>query len=361
MSQVLHNVESKQLKRSSDDLSDLNELPIVNLAEFYAEQSRPQFLANLQKIAREIGFFYLTGHGISAGRIDEIQAIAQQFFQLDQAEKNDLAMIHSRHFRGYSPPNAENTRNIPDFREQIDIGPELPALAMQADSNLPLWANMQGPNQWPKDWAEFQQVTTAWLTDLRQVAIELLHAFMLALGQKQDVLDPLIEGNPNELLKLIHYPKAAQPNHQGVGPHKDSNILTLLLQDQTAGLQVLSEGAWVDIPYVEGAFIINIGEILELATNGYLRANMHQVLSPTQQDRYSIAYFISPNLFSGEVPILQLPKPLQALARGPSSDPLNPLLSNAGENSIKSRLRSHLDVTEKFYPQQYTEIIEKIG
>ncbi|WP_163121375.1 isopenicillin N synthase family dioxygenase [Acinetobacter portensis] len=343
-------------KHSSD--FDIDSLPILNLELFKREDSQAQFLKDLQTIAKEIGFFYLVGHGISKQRIEEIQNISKQFFSLDQNKKDELAMINSPHFRGYSQPNAENTRNVPDFREQIDIGPELDALAVNDET--PLWARMQGPNQWPKEWSEFQEITTAWLNDLRQIAIDLLHAFMLALGQKEDALDHLISGSPNELLKLIHYPKVDDSYHQGVGAHKDSNILTLLLQDQTGGLQVLKGDDWVDIPYVEDAFIINIGEILELATNGYLVANVHQVHSPKQQDRYSVAYFISPNLFSGEIPVLELAPELQKLAKGPTSDPLNVILKNAGQNSIKSRLRSHLDVTQKFYPKQYAEIQNNI-
>lgn len=327
----------------------LQQLPILDLSLLQQQSTRAGFIQQLQQTAREIGFFYLVGHGISSARIQQMQQLSRQFFALPQAEKDQIAMIHSRHFRGYSRPNAENTRNQPDFREQIDIGPELPAL--QGD-NLPLWANMQGPNQWPAHWPEFQEKVTAWQQDLRQVAIRLLQAFMLALGQQPDVLQHLVEGAANELLKLIHYPVADVAQNQGVGPHKDSNILTLLLQDQVGGLQVWSAGAWLDVPYVEDSFIVNIGEILELATNGYLVANPHRVISPTHQDRYSVAYFISPNLFAGEIPVLNLPPELQALAQGPQSDPLNPLLGNAGENSMKSRLRSHLDVTAKYYPEQ---------
>jgi isopenicillin N synthase-like dioxygenase len=341
------------LAKQGSDL-DINSLPILNLELFKQESTKAQFLKDLQSIAKEIGFFYLVGHGISKQRIEEIQNISKQFFSLNQNKKDELAMVNSPHFRGYSQPNAENTRNVPDFREQIDIGPELEALAVNEDT--PLWALMQGPNQWPTEWPEFQEITTAWINDLRKIAIELLHAFMLALGQKEDALDRLISGSPNELLKLIHYPKIDESYHQGVGAHKDSNILTLLLQDQIGGLQVLSGEHWVNIPYVEDAFIINIGEILELATNGYLVANVHRVHSPTLQDRYSVAYFISPNLFSGEIPILELAPELQKLAKGPTSDPLNTILKNAGQNSIKSRLRSHLDVTQKFYPKQYAEI-----
>lgn len=67
---------------------------------------------------------------------------------------------------------------------------------------------------------------------------------------------------------------------------------------------------------------------------------------------------MAPTLEAGEVPILPLPKHLQVLARGPQSDPLNPLLKDVGDNGIKSRLRSHLAVTKKFYPEHYQQLNE---
>nr|WP_174505327.1 isopenicillin N synthase family oxygenase [Acinetobacter sp. Marseille-Q1620] len=336
------------------------QLPIIDLAQFRKEKSQQVFLKKLQDTAREIGFFYLAGHGISKTRIAEIEQLSRQFFALEQSKKDALSMHYSPHFRGYTKLNEELTRNQPDFREQIDIGADLQPV--EFNESTPLWLRLQGPNLWPENWEAFRQITTAWQKDLRAVAIELLHALMLALEQPQDALDLFVNGIPNELLKLIHYPVVAGKNasRQGVGAHKDSGILTLLLQDRIGGLQVLHQDQWIDIPYVEDAFIINIGEILELATNGYLVANTHRVISPDRGiDRYSIAYFITPNLYAGEIPILALPEHLQKLASGPESDPLNPLLRNAGENTIKSRLRSHLAVTEKFYPDQYAEIISQ--
>ena len=336
-------------------------LPILDLQLLDSAATKAAFLQNLQDLARNTGFFYLIGHGISAERIHEIEALSRQFFAQDQAQKDALSMTNSPHFRGYSRVNEEHTRNQPDFREQIDIGADLEAV--EFDAHTPLWLKLQGPNQWPANWPEFKTIVTAWQTDLRHIAIKLLRAFTLALGLPEDALDRFVTGKPNELLKLIHYPSAAlnQGQTQGVGAHKDAGILTLLLQDQVGGLQVLNkQNTWIDVPYVEGAFIVNIGEILELATNGYLVANMHQVVSPPANvDRYSIAYFITPNLYAGEVPILELPKALQQLATGPQSDPLNPLLKNAGENTIKGRLRSHLQVTEKFYPQEYQRILKQ--
>lgn len=333
-------------------------LPILDLQRFQSPATRADFLKDLQHLARDIGFFYLTGHGITQERIAEINALSRQFFAQDQAKKDALSMINSPHFRGYSRVNEEHTRNKPDFREQIDIGADLEPVAFTADT--PLWLKLQGPNQWPENWPEFKTIVTHWQRDLRQIAIELLHAFVLALGLPEDALDRFVTGKPNELLKLIHYPGSDSADGQGVGAHKDAGILTLLLQDQVGGLQVLSKQGWIDAPYVEGAFIVNIGELLELATNGYLVANMHRVVSPQQNvDRYSIAYFITPNLYAGEVPVLDLPEKLKQLATGPQSDPLNPLLKNAGENTIKGRLRSHLKVTEKFYPEEYQRIIQQ--
>ena len=142
-----------------------------------------------------------------------------------------------------------------------------------------------------------------------------------------------------------------------MGAHKDGGLLTLLLTDDVGGLQVHTEQGWIDVPPRRDAFVINIGEMLELATNGYLRANVHRVVSPRPGvDRYSIAYFFSPSLHAQEIPLLALPAELARKARGPESDPLNPLFRHIGTNALKGRLRSHLDVAERFYPEQFAQL-----
>lgn len=262
-------------------------VPVLNLQEFDHPQSQAQFLKQLKKIARDIGFFYLVGHGISKARFDEIQRVSKEFFASEQAVKDELSIDDSPHFRGYTRLNHEITHQHPDYREQIELGPELKANTEQ----FPLWKRLQGPNQWPNHIQNFRPIIEAWQQDLRKIAVKLLHTFLLALELPKNALDRFVEGTPNESIKLIHYPKNQQ-HEQGVGAHKDTDILTLLLQDDTGGLQVESNGKWIDVPPLDGAFVVNIGEILELATNGYLVANIHRVVSPTfDKDRYSIAYF----------------------------------------------------------------------
>ena len=126
------------------------------------------------------------------------------------------------------------------------------------------------------------------------MALELLRAFAEALRLPRNAFDTLYGARPNEHIKLIRYPgRAANESRQGVGAHKDSGFLTLLLQDDRAGLEVeLTPNSWVAASPLPGSFVVNIGELLELATNGYLRATVHRVVSPqAERERLSIAFF----------------------------------------------------------------------
>lgn len=334
------------------------QLPIIDLSRLDDPSTKDEFYKELKFMAKEIGFFYLVGHGIKDQDRKNLLDTMQRFFALSKEEKEKISMNHSRHFRGYTAVNEESTRNQPDFREQIDIGEELPALEL-SDKDA-IWLNLQGPNQWPEAIPELKKLALDWQDQARAVLTKLLKAFLVALEVPENSLDELLENPPQHLLKLIHYP-AREDNTdgaQGVGAHKDTGLLTFLWQDNNGGLQVETDQGWIDVTPVEGAFVINIGEVLELATNGYLRANVHQVVRPkNSQSRYSIAYFITPSVEARAVPLLALPEHLRKQALGPTSDPLNPLFQDLGKNAIKGRLRSHLAVTKQFYPEQYAEIM----
>lgn len=333
-----------------------NTLPVIDLSKVDHPEERAAFYTELRQTARNIGFFYLVGHGVNLAQIRQMEQQARAFFDLPQAQKNRLNMVHSPQFRGYTGSKEEITRNQPDHREQIDLGAELPVLEHIPEDKP--WLHLQGPNLWPDATAlpEFKSTVLDYQHTLRQVAIKLLRAFLVALGQPENALDDLIADPAVHLLKLVRYPaSAAQADAQGVGAHKDTDILTLLLQDEVGGLQVQTDEGWIDVPPLQDAFVINIGEILELATNGYLRANVHRVITPQgQQDRYSIAYFLAPNLNS-HVTLLNLSTELKQLALGPEADPNNPMLQQLGANSFKSRLRSHKNVADKYYPQTYPQ------
>jgi isopenicillin N synthase-like dioxygenase len=335
---------------ASIDLSATARLPLLDISRLDGgPEAQAAFLDALRHAAREVGFFYLTGHGVPAELEARVRDVSRRFFALSEEEKLKVQMIHSPHFRGYNRAGLELTRGKPDWREQFDIHAEREALPI--GPGTPPWARLQGPNLWPDEaLPELRPVLLEWQARLTEVAIRLVRAFAEALVGDPDALEPIYAGSPNQTMKIIRYPgRTAEDADQGVGAHKDSGLLTFVLQDDTGGLQVETAEGWVDAVPLPGTFVVNIGELLELASNGYLKATVHRVVSPPSgRDRASIAFFLGARL-DAEVPLLALPPALAAEAQGPASDPENPLFRNVGANYLKGRLRSHPDVAQRYH------------
>ncbi|RAI57111.1 isopenicillin N synthase family dioxygenase [Roseicella frigidaeris] len=326
-------------------------LPRLDLRRLTTD--RAAFLAALRAAARDPGFFYLTGHGVDPALEANVVREAHRFFALPEAEKLAVQMVHSPHFRGYNRAGAELTRGRPDWREQFDVHAERPPLPPRPGA--PAWTRLQGPNLWPAAQPSLRPALLAWQTALTDLGLGLLRAFAEALEQPADAFEPLHGDAPGQNLKIIRYPALARDaEEQGVGPHKDSGLLSFVLQDAVGGLQVETRDGWVDAPPIPGTFVVNIGELLELASDGYLRATVHRVLSPRGADRLSVAFFLGARL-EATVPVLALPPHLAREAEGPEADPANPLLRSVGENILKGRLRSHPDVAERHYTDLLAE------
>ena len=323
-------------------------LPALDLSCLDGDaQTRATFLEALRETAHNIGFFYLIGHGVDDQLIQAIRTLARRFFQLPEQDKLAIEMVNSPHFRGYTRAGMERTRGMPDWREQIDIGAE--RTVRPRDDNAPWW-RLQGPNQWPAALPELREVALRYQAAATAVTVRLVHAFAIALGQPEDIFDGVFTPDPQQLLKIIRYPgRDLTDGDQGVGAHKDGGFVTLLLQDEQAGLQVDYNGDWIDAPPIPGTFVVNIGELFEMASNGYLRATMHRVHTPPAgTDRISVPFFFGAKL-DGIIPVLKLPPELAVGARGLTQDPMNPMFREVGRNQLKSRLRSHPDVAQRHH------------
>lgn len=328
-------------------MSDLN-LPVLDLSQLDAgSEAAARFRDDLRAATHDVGFFYLTGTGIPPELEVRLHRTARAFFDLPEADKLAIENVNSPHFRGYTRIGGERTQGKVDWREQIDIGPERMAVD---DPDAPEYARLIGPNLWPESLPELREVTAQWQEHLAGVARKLLRAWALALGAPESYFDDHF-GEPSTLLKIVRYPGTDAPEPaQGVGAHKDSGVLTLLwVEPGKGGLQVQRGGEWVDAPPVPGAFVVNIGEMLEYATGGYLIATNHRVVSPRYpDDRISVPYFFNPAL-DATLPLIALPAELAAQARGVTQDPANPIHARYGENALKSRLRAHPDVAKRWH------------
>lgn len=325
-------------------------LPILDLSLADDPATAAQFREQLREATHDYGFFYLVGHGIEPSLTSEIISVAREFFALPEADKLEIENVTSPHYRGYTRVGGERTQGKVDWREQIDIGPERQAVPTGPD--VPDYWVLQGPNLWPLSLPRVREVVEAWNESLAAVSTRLLSEWAESLGQPRDVLDDTFHGQPATLTKIVRYPGRVEGGTtQGVGWHNDSGVLTLLLVEPgKRGLQVERHGQPLDAPPIEGALIVNIGEMLEWATDGYLKATNHRVLAPEPgTDRISVPYFHNPAL-DATFPKLTLPADLATRAPGVTLDDSNPILGVYGENALKSRVRAHPDVTERHHP-----------
>ncbi|MFI6446720.1 isopenicillin N synthase family dioxygenase [Kitasatospora sp. NPDC050543] len=323
-------------------------LPVIDLSlAAGSAEERARLHGELRSAATEVGFFQLTGHGISAAETAALTGAMRAFFALPEADRLSVSNLNSPHFRGYTRTGDERTGGSQDWRDQLDIGAELPP-HVPAPDEPPYWW-LEGPNQWPTALPELREAALNWIDRLSQVAERLLHELLASIGARADFYDYAFAGHPHLRLKLVRYPGTAPDGAgQGVGAHKDYGFITLLLQDQVGGLQVeRPDGSFLEVPPMEGAFVVNLGELLEVATDGYLKATNHRVVSPAgARERFSVPFFYNPRL---DAHIEPLDFPLAHHAPGATEDPGNPLFAEFGRNELKGYLRAHPEVTRRHH------------
>lgn len=341
---------TESLLAQRQDPAAATSLPIVDLSRLDGgPDERAALAAELRKILFDHGFFYLTGHGIAPEVLRETIEAAKEFFNLPEADKLAINIVNSPQFRGYTRAGGEITGGQPDWREQVDFDCEEEVVEITPET--PAWKRTLGPNQWPAAMPRLRPVILRYQAEVTRVGINVLRAIALALGQKEDAFRTLYEPQPRQHLKIIRYPgRDATTSDQGVGAHKDGGLVTLLLQRERHGLRVLQhDGTWIEVPPIPNTFIVNTGELLELATDGFVRADIHEAVTPPAGTcRSSMAFFLGAS-HEGSVPFIELPPELKDMARGVSSDPANPLFRDVGVNHLKARIRSHPDVARAHY------------
>ncbi|MBW0115904.1 isopenicillin N synthase family dioxygenase [Pseudonocardia abyssalis] len=326
-------------------------IPVLSLAGSRGADGRftPGFLDGLRGPLHEVGFLQLTDFGAAPGQVQELTALCDRFFALPIEDRLALDNRHSPHFRGYTRLGHEITAGHPDAREQLDFAPEQPVRPPGSwDAPFRL---LEGPNQWPSALPELRPAVLAWTDLLGRVGVELTRALAVSLGLAEDHFDALFAGDPHWFGKVIRY-VGGTGDAQGVGPHADWGFLTLLLQDGTGGLQARLPRTreWVDVPPLPGALVVNVGEMLEVATHGYLAATVHRVLPCAPgATRQSVGFFWSPRLDAVLEPVPLTPE-LAARAPGVTETEQNALLPRFGDNALKGWLRSHPEVAARHHP-----------
>lgn len=269
----------------------MDDIPIIDVSGLRASEPEPRWVvaAALGRACREVGFFYIIGHGIPETLRRDVFAVSARLFALPDAEKQRVSVTLSPHNRGYVGFGAERLDETaaPDQKEAFNVGLELPS----DDPELLAGAPFRGPNLWPPV-PGLRDTLLAYFAACEQLQDSIHRGLSLDLGLDEGFFSDKLARSASTL-RLLHYP--ARPDGGagvlGAGEHTDYGNLTILATDGVAGLQVRRrDGVWLDAPHVAGAFVCNIADCLMRWTNDVYVSTPHRVLSPATE-RYSVAFF----------------------------------------------------------------------
>ncbi|CAM9287559.1 unnamed protein product [Ectocarpus sp. 6 AP-2014] len=261
--------------------------------------------AVLAKACRDFGFFYVENHGVSEEVMREVFRQSKMFFSLVMDDK--MSVRADKNNRGYTPMHEQvldpENQTKGDTKEGYYIFREGSAAAA-ADGEHDDARTLSGPNQWPSE-----ELVPGWKTTMQEhfvrmhaVGERLAGLLSVGLGLDPAVFDTCFSEFAHTL-RLLHYSAEVSDPGKGVmgaGAHTDWGLMTLLATDEVPGLQVRLDGEWLDIPPRKGAFICNLGDMLQRWTNDDLRSTVHRVVNKLGLERYSIPFFFEPN-FDTEV------------------------------------------------------------
>jgi isopenicillin N synthase-like dioxygenase len=241
-------------------------LPVIDMSSAISGMPSAELADQIDRACREVGFFYVVGHGVPSDLIERLDRAARQFFALDDREKAAIEMTKGgRAWRGWFPLDGELTSGRPDRKEGLYLGQELSPDDARVEAGLPL----HGPNLFPVRPAELRAAVLDYIDALTTLGHQLLRAFARALDL---TADPLV------LFRIFHYPPLPVADDRwSVGQHTDYGLITILAQDRSGGLEVRGPDGWVQAPPIEGSFVVNLGDMLERMTGGAYRSTPHRV------------------------------------------------------------------------------------
>jgi isopenicillin N synthase-like dioxygenase len=275
-------------------------LPVIDISALRGgSPGRHAVAAEIGRACRQAGFFYIVGHGVDEDLQRRLEDHSREFFDLEVERKQEIRMSRGgRAWRGYFPLGDELTSGRPDLKEGLYFGAELAPDHPKVRAGTP----MHGPNLFPDRPAELRATVLEYLAAMTTLGHTLMAGIALSLGLPDGYFAERYTADPLILFRIFNYPRTPEPEQSwGVGEHTDYGLLTILKQDNNAGLQVKSRSGWIDAPPVPGSFVCNIGDMLDRVTDGRYRSTPHRVLPSRNRDRLSWPFFFDPG-FDTEVP-----------------------------------------------------------
>jgi isopenicillin N synthase-like dioxygenase len=271
----------------------MDRIPLVDITKFHNgnEAERKRIAAAVGDACEAIGFLYVSGHGVPTTAISDIRDVMVRFFSQPESKKLQLAAGPNA-YRGYIPM-ASLSANAGTI-EQPDLYEGYKLHAEKSDARPD--ATLVTKNVWPDEPPEFRAAVTAYWREMDRLSDWLLRIFALSLAlPERTFVDHFVDPMTN--MTLLHYPPMdANASGFGIHPHKDSDAFTILYPDPVGGLEVQPIGGnWIVADCPPDAFVVNIGNMMELWSGGRFQSTPHKVVNRSGTERYSFPYFAIPN------------------------------------------------------------------
>ncbi|XP_050368963.1 protein SRG1-like [Argentina anserina] len=285
---------------------EVGQIPIIDISLFSTSSHDSAVVQNeLEKLRSALsssGCFQAIGHGISSNFLDELREAATDFFALPEEEKqNNPLEEKQKHFKeahrteGYAHEVKVSEEQVLDwaYRLTLLVSPE----------------DRRCLDFWPENPKNFREVLHEYATKLNFMTAVLFKAMAKSLNLEENSFSNQLFGE-QALMTIIFnfYPKCSRPDQVlGAKPHTDGSGITLLLQDKEAeGLQILVDGKWVRVPIVPDAIVVNLGDQMQIMSNGIFKSPLHRAVTNTERMRLSVASFNEPDPESEIGPVEEL-------------------------------------------------------
>ena len=302
-------------------------VPTVNISPYLANPNSAEadkIISDIRQACLSTGFFQVTGHGIPASLQKEVFDAAATFFKLPFDEKKKLDAKTTIGHRGYDVLASQSYEPdvLPDLKE-VCPRPLFQSTLLQSDPPSPPQGFyigtdqsldspsvqkrrfFMGPNVWPPTSllppANFQAPAERYYSAVYDLSLKILELIARTLPYGPNVFDDFTANTPAAPLRLLHYPKAppvTEKRQLGASAHSDFGAITLLLQDENPGLEVLDSDTdtWVEIAPNPDAYVVNVGDMLSKWTKDEYVSSVHRVINKNPWDRYSVVFFFDGNL-----------------------------------------------------------------
>ena len=286
----------------------ITEIPAIDLGPLQdgTEASRRQVAAKLGDACERVGFLYLLNHGVPQELIDGVFKASADFFTLPLEKKLEIDIGDSTNYRGFVPMKAAGGTAKGNLKECFQIQPELP----DSDPDVLAGKPLHGANLWPEGMPEFQKALTDYFDAVAKLADRMIPLFALALGLDEALFKSYFSKPISQLRLLCYEPQSSDMTTIGSQPHTDTGAFTILAQDNAGGLEVANgAGDWARATPIPGSFVVNLGEMMRLWSDGKFRATPHRVVNAAPYQRYSIPFFVNPDFDTLVEPLISCDLP----------------------------------------------------